>query len=125
MNPLDFMVIAEEFKDSHDEAHRRTSVSRAYYALYNHVKHFFETKGIMAFSGRAEDHTELLNQLTGLGNHKAKTIAQNLRGLRNDRNDADYEMQTNRFNQNFTKLTYVKSKIILKEFDAVKSKLIS
>jgi hypothetical protein len=40
MDPLDFLKVADNLKNSPDEAERRTAVSRAYYSVFNCIKSY-------------------------------------------------------------------------------------
>jgi uncharacterized protein (UPF0332 family) len=58
MEGKDFLNVARKFCESPHEEERRTAVSRAYYALFNHVKRSLELKGIPV-RRNAEAHEQL------------------------------------------------------------------
>jgi len=89
VNPLDFLHLAHRIKKSSDEAERRTSISRSYYATYNFLIQSLSVHGV-PFDKSGEDHRRLMYYL----NRDSRTmkLGGKLRTLRLDRNDADYEL---------------------------------
>jgi uncharacterized protein (UPF0332 family) len=77
MDGKDFLGVSKRLYKSVYEADRRTSISRAYYALLNHVKSFLELKGIYL----PQDHTthkKIYLYLHNSGIEEAEDIAGNL-----------------------------------------------
>jgi hypothetical protein len=58
MNARDFLAVAAQFKNSENEAERRTSIGRSYYALFNVVIGVLTAKGVI-FRQTPDDHIAL------------------------------------------------------------------
>ena len=93
MNPRDFLDVANRLHPSGDEADRRTSISRSYYAAYNVLVQTLAAKGVR-FERNPKDHGRLVHYLAHSGDLRMQTIAGFLRTLRVRRGDADYDMRT-------------------------------
>ena len=96
MEAKDFLEVAKRLLNSEDEADRRTSISRAYYAVFNQVKSFLANANIKLpkdAAGHEKAHQYLLNS----GIQEARKLADALSNLRNNRNDADYELLSPKF----------------------------
>jgi len=91
MNARDFFAVAAQFKNSENEAERRTSIGRSYYALFNVVIGALTAKGVI-FRQTPDDHHRLVSYLTKTRNRTANSVGSALLSLRTDRNRADYEM---------------------------------
>ncbi len=96
MNPLEFLEVAKKLKDSLNESDRRTSVSRSYYSVFNYIRTYLEENSIPipTFAG----HEVLIQYLKHSGMSKGKMLGQMVEDLRTERNKADYDMKTQRFN---------------------------
>jgi uncharacterized protein (UPF0332 family) len=70
------------------EASDRSSVSRAYYAVFCSVRNYAEKQMDFRRTGKAEDHTRLVEHLRNTGRSQ---MANQLRRLRRWRNRCDYE----------------------------------
>lgn len=73
----------------------RPAVSRAYYAVYSGVVHALHRQGLRRFGGRGNpDHADtpalVLHNLSSLDQASRRSLAQSLRRLRAQREDADY-----------------------------------
>ena len=96
MEPRAFLDLAKELVGRNDEAALRSGVSRAYYALHNEVRVFLENNQI-TLPREAGAHERIIRYLRESGNADVGCIAKALDDLRGDRNEADYDMQSNRF----------------------------
>lgn len=96
MEGKEFLELAKKLQSSDDEAARRTSVSRSYYAIFNHVKDFLNTNGIK-LPQAAQAHEKAHQYLSNSGIDEAVDLADDLDNLRKNRNDADYELRTPKF----------------------------
>ena len=91
MDPLEFLEVARNFRNSTVEAETRTAIGRSYFALFNFVRAKLEA--FKKFPGTADDHDHLVHYLTFANDLKLKTVGQYLRDLRAMRNIADYRME--------------------------------
>jgi uncharacterized protein (UPF0332 family) len=99
MEGRDFLELAKKLQNSDDEASLRTAVSRSYYAIFNHVKDFLNTNGI-TLPKAAQAHEKAQQYLSNSGIDEAADLADELDNLRNNRNDADYELRSPKFSYN-------------------------
>ena len=86
---MEFLAIAEQFRNSPREAERRTSIGRCYYALFNLAREKLD--GVIVFRALPEDHRDLVKYLK-LTRGTPSRLGHILEDLRNRRNDADYKM---------------------------------
>ena len=91
MNPLDFLSVANQFHTSPEEAERRTSISRSYYATYHVLNQSLSAQKV-PFTRRGDDHGLLIHYLAHSGDQRTQTIGGNLRSLRSARGRADYNL---------------------------------
>lgn len=117
MNPEEFLKLAQQLLgQSPNEAAKRTSVSRSYYGLFNMLKQFLRDNQISVVN-TAVAHEQVYNYLFNCGTGEAQTVASDLNDLRDDRNDADYELGDSKFEDtNEVNLMYMKAKAAYKEF---------
>lgn len=92
MDPADFLAVADRLRGSPSEAERRTSVGRAYYALYNLLVMRLSSQGF-SFQKDGGDHGRLVRYLIQSENLEASKLGERLKKLRTLRNVADYEME--------------------------------
>ncbi len=97
MEGKDFLELAKKLQNSEMEADRRTSVSRAYYAIFNHIKSFFHNAHIK-LPEAAQAHEKIYQYLFNSGSEEAEDLAADLKNLRVKRNDADYELISPKYN---------------------------
>jgi len=112
MEGKDFLELAKKLQNSDDEASRRTSVSRSYYAIFNHVKDFLKNNGIK-LPYAAEAHEKAQQYLSNSGIDEAVDLADDLDNLRRNRNDADYELHSPRFTYDKKNCGLVSAKAML------------
>lgn len=98
MQGRDFLSVASRLCRSGSEADRRTSVSRAYYGLFNQIKAELLKKDI-AIERTANGHEQLYRFLRNCGDATGHKIAGTLSSLRTIRDEADYDLETPTFNE--------------------------
>lgn len=91
MDPWQFLIVAEVLGDSDLEAGRRSSVSRAYYAIYNEI--VTSLRGRHLVMPERDSHEKLCRYLIATRHDLLAGLAEDLRGLRDDRVMADYDME--------------------------------
>ncbi len=116
MEGRDFLEVAKNLKNSDKEAERRTSVSRSYYAIFNHVRSFLGLKGIRV-KGTADAHKLMYYYLNNAGTTYAE-LASVLDSLRGKRNDADYDLGALGFDKKTCDLHCSLAENFITEFDA-------
>ncbi|HJT32787.1 MAG TPA: hypothetical protein VJ783_12160 [Pirellulales bacterium] len=100
MNPVDFIALAIKLSSSRNEADLRSAVSRAYYGAFHVARQFLGDCGVR-FSAKelyaAEIHKKVRFCLGESGNADAHLAGDNLRTLRSQRNEADYNLESTDF----------------------------
>lgn len=100
MDPLDFIAVAIRLYNSHNEADLRTAIGRAYYGAFHVARQFVLDCGLRfppKETYAAEIHTKVRYCLGEFGNADAIFASGALRLLRNQRNEADYNLDSTRF----------------------------
>jgi uncharacterized protein (UPF0332 family) len=98
MEPRAFLELAERLlKDSKCEASLRTCVSRSYYAFFNMVIQFLRPNFPKDFPRSAEAHKKVFEYLSDCGIEDVEIVASALDDLRDERNDADYQLNLTKF----------------------------
>ena len=120
MDGKDFLGVSKRLCESDYEADRRTSVSRAYYAFFNHIKAILKAK--ISLPNLAEAHELMRQYLHNSGMEEAKDIANNLSTLRTKRNEADYNMLSIDFDKNNCVLSYKRAAVCIQKFDEIDHK---
>lgn len=92
MNPTDFLKTAEHLKDQDGEHYVRSSISRSYYAIYLHVRHFISKTFLGGRKFKKDPHQKLIDCLQFCDAPDIKSIGVMLSDLRQARTEADYEM---------------------------------
>src|SRR3990172_7650835 len=120
MEGKDFLELAKKFQNSGIEAERRTSVSRAYYAIFNHVKSSLNNLRIK-LPEAAHAHEKMYQYLFNSGLEEAEDLAEELNNLRKRRNDADYELISPKFNHDKRNcgLICVKAMLFFDQFNKI------
>ena len=90
--PIDFLDLAEELIERGSEAAFRASVSRAYYAIFLHIRERLTTSGRFTHARGGNDHRELPNALRDLG---APELCREMVDCHVARNRADYDLLPN------------------------------
>lgn len=81
--------LAEDLRTNGDEASKRSAISRVYYAVFHHAKHYLIDVENYNYSENKEPHAQVWNEFISKGK-TFRAIGENGRRLRNTRNDADY-----------------------------------
>ncbi len=113
MDPLAFLDVAAlltgQQANPSEEARSRSAIGRAYYALYNVVIYEFFKLGIN-LRRDPQAHTRAYRYLLNSGIPEAKGAGKVLDDLREDRNDADYEMRAGGFDLRRASLAEAKAR---------------
>ncbi|MGA2678046.1 MAG: hypothetical protein ABSF37_01955 [Sedimentisphaerales bacterium] len=111
MEPKAFLDLAENLKDGKNEASWRTSVSRSYYALFNLAAQFVKPNfpDIFAKSRYAKDHDTIYKYLYNCGVEDVELLAGDMHDLRDERNAADYDVESNTFGNKHADAMYKKA----------------
>jgi uncharacterized protein (UPF0332 family) len=117
MDGRDFLAISDRYKSSIVEAERRTSIGRAYYALFNFLIRTLARHGVV-FHRATQDHAQLTKYLDWSNHSKAQHVGQILRDLRNVRNDSDYEM-SKEVGQKSSEFTNSKAHLAIKLLESI------
>ena len=98
MDPKAFIDIAQNLIDEStpSEAAIRTSIGRSYFGLYNLLGGFIERHGF-DLPKAAKAHEVVRRDLAGCGIEAARQIASFLDDLREDRNQADYQLELSKY----------------------------
>jgi uncharacterized protein (UPF0332 family) len=100
MDPRDFITLAIKLSNSANEGERRTAVNRAYFGAFHLAREFLEDCGIV-FSRKELDGAEIHRKVRFClsESHDADGIfaGDKLRSLRQQRNEADYDLKSMRF----------------------------
>lgn len=120
MDGKDFLELAKRLQNSDDEASRRTSVSRSYYAIFNLVKDFLSSNGVK-LPKAAQAHEKAHRYLFYSGVVEAEDLAVELDNLRENRNDADYELHSPKFSyeKRNCDLVCIKANRFFEQFDKI------
>lgn len=120
MEPVAFLKLAKSLcKQSNNEAALRTAVSRGYYGLFNLAKQFIE-QYVHKLPKGAESHVKVYHYLNNCGLEEIVEVAGDLNELRDDRNNADYQLDINVFQDvNFVTLACSKAQLAYNNFEAV------
>ena len=89
--PADLLDLAEEWADAETEAAWRSSVSRAYYAVFHEARGLMRQLGFEVPRGEVA-HAYLSLRLSNCGIPTIEQAGHQLNSLRGDRNRADYDI---------------------------------
>jgi hypothetical protein len=117
MEPKAFLDLAALLKDGGNEASWRTSISRSYYALLNLTIRFVKPYFPQMFPGDAKDHDTIYKYLFNCGIYDVEFIAGILHDLRANRNDADYKLELNRFDENSATMAFIRARSAMQGFE--------
>lgn len=97
MDPKEFLRLAEELsKRTDDEAAKRTSVGRSYFALHHLTAGFMVDSGLI-FSKDKSKHHKVIRNLKNCGIADIEEVGSSLSDLCDERNTADYELNLNKY----------------------------
>ncbi|MCK4292512.1 MAG: hypothetical protein KAY65_04900 [Planctomycetes bacterium] len=118
MEPVAFLDLANDLcKQSNNEAALRSAVSRGYYGLFHLIKRFVEDN-VQTLTKDAESHRKVYQYLNNCGLREIEEVAGNLNELRDDRNDADYDLKIDKFQDaNIVVLVFLKARSAYKTFE--------
>lgn len=114
-NPLDFLNIADRYKNSTNEYERRTSVGRSYYAVYNFLSIALIAAGVTKLKQGPGDHTRIVTCLTQCSDRQAMLVGNLLKDLYERRRFADYRLDMI-IDNNYSALAHNRAKKLLDEF---------
>ena len=118
MEPKAFLDLAERLlKNTNCEASLRTCIGRSYYAFYNLVIQFLRPNFPNDFPRAAESHKKAFEYLSDCGIEDVELAASNLNDLRTERNQADYDLELGKFEENHANLIYLKAKFAMQTFE--------
>lgn len=95
--PDEFLAVGDEVLSPSQsvERHARTALGRAYYACFLGARDRLARLSVVHVTGHGEDHTRVENALRRTGIGKAIALADELREMRENRADADYDLSPN------------------------------
>jgi uncharacterized protein (UPF0332 family) len=91
MNPLEFLDLADEWSVGSREGEWRSSISRAYYAVFHVARSLLSQVGFEVPAASAS-HQYLYQRLNNCGEPAVQSAATVLNHLRRERNFADYDL---------------------------------
>lgn len=113
MDPRDFLDVAlllcGQAKDAPGEAKHRSAVGRAYYSLHNVVTQVLAELGFNLRRDPSE-HTKTSRYLVNSGLPAARQVGKFLESLRDERNEADYNMTAPGFDQRLAVFACLRAK---------------
>jgi uncharacterized protein (UPF0332 family) len=118
MTGRDFLTFAKTLYALDDEAARRTSISRAYYALYHHVRECLVSLGI-PITTEPKEHQRMVRYLKNSGIDDAKYVGEQMNDIREKRNNADYKLSDSSFNKNTCDLYCSKAETLFDQLDSM------
>ena len=122
MEPLDFLEIANDLQYSSKEAGVRTAVSRAYYAVFNYVRSYLAENNISLSNRHVHQHLYLCVKNSGVSG--TRSVGQTIDELRADRQEADYEMESDRWKEKTCQLLVLKARLAIKEFQKYEGQML-
>ena len=117
MNPIEFLNVANRLHTSPNEAERRTSISRSYYATYHILVQALSARQVQ-FEGTGDDHGRLAQYLAGSGDQRTQKIGGHLNTLRFSRVDADYKL-SKPMDARHSQLSYMMADRAIRGFNAI------
>ena len=115
MEAIAFLDLANTLLQQKDcEASLRTSIGRSYFALHNSLATFFANNDL-PLPKNFDKHAKILLWLQNCGVSEVLEISRHLGALRASRNNADYDMNTSKYN--FPKLAELNYNRAIKAHD--------
>jgi uncharacterized protein (UPF0332 family) len=122
MDPTDFISLAVKLSNSRQEAELRTAVSRAYYGALHAARELLEQCGV-GFPPKelfgADVHRKVRFCLANANDADAALFANKLSDLRSQRNNADYDLKTERFSLAHAKNVSARTQLAIEIVDAL------
>ncbi len=123
MEAQDFLTLALELQKSTSEASLRTSIGRAYYAIFNEICKCLR-EGKINLPKTYVAHVKAQQYLSGCGIPEAETLATTLDELRDARNEADYQLQGVQVEAKECRLHYMKAEMFFSGLKNIDKKLL-
>ncbi len=92
MNPGDFISVAEELAKGKREAHRRSAISRAYYAVFHEAKQALQTKRNEYVPKNSNAHAHVQTWLINQQDNTLSALGSDIGNLHSQRLRADYNI---------------------------------
>lgn len=122
MDPADFISLAIKLSSSRQESELRTAVSRAYYGAFHAASELLDECGVV-FPPKeiygAEIHGKVRFCLANADSGDAALVANRLSALRRQRNQADYDLKSDRFSASHSKNAKVCTRVAVEIVDAI------
>jgi uncharacterized protein (UPF0332 family) len=120
MEPKAFLDLAQNLsKEEKNEASLRSSVSRSYYSLFHVMQQFFVRNGERIPKGPGA-HGALCNYLSICNLSEVQRLAMDLNSLRTERNDSDYDLESDRFKEpNTVVLLFCRARSAFNDFEKI------
>jgi hypothetical protein len=118
MNPLDFLNTATKLLINPTEADIRSAISRSYYAVFLHVREWWNTLPKFPRYESSAAHTKILDGLSNSGIETAELQAQDIRVLLRERRRADYDLKLH-FNLKAGQFALAEARRLINAFDAL------
>ncbi len=114
-----FLELAQQLsRNTTCEASLRSCISRSYYALFNFMAEFINNN-VEKLPQSAEDHKKVYHYLYNCGIEDVETIASALNDLRDERNDSDYKLHLDKFDNKHSSTMYMKAKLAFNSFESI------
>ena len=92
MDPREFFKTAAFLNGQKDEHHKRTSISRSYYAVHLYIRDFISNTFLGGIFFKTDTHKKILHCLQNCEAEEIKNLGVKLTNLLQARTDADYKM---------------------------------
>lgn len=120
MDPRDFLKVANKLHASQEEGDLRTSISRAYYALFLSARDLLEAESL-PITRSPQVHQDVPDYLRDSGDQTIEDVGDAIADLRHERNVADYDMHILKFDQRLCALVVAKARAHLQVLDGLNS----
>ncbi len=125
MNSIKFLCVSDKIKNSIEEADRRSAVSRGYYAVYHSIRHYLKTKIVDIPDDYLRNHSKVIDCLYEGGKSanlpQVTSLASRIRQLKEDRNEADYDLSSTKYDIIQSMGFYDRCRKAIDEFDSYKN----
>jgi len=118
MDPREFFKTAAFLNGQEGEHHKRTSISRSYYAIHLYIRHFISQTFLSGIELKHDPHMTVLHCLQFCEATEIKNVAVRLTTLLQARTDADYRM-TRPISAQKSQDVYDDAKELLLEFERI------
>lgn len=122
MDPADFISLALKLSNSAQESELRTAISRAYYGAFHAARRLLEDCGLR-FPRRellgADIHRKVRFCLARAGDDDMAFVVSRLDSLREQRNEADYDLASDKFSASYSNNVKLNVRSSLQVIDAL------